>query len=68
MKVGDEILVKAKVVGLCSPMVINHRTVITGVRVEISEVFLENFNWLDVSNRIMFWIDPANSVLIAEKK
>mgnify|MGYP001563284277 FL=1 len=68
MKVGEEILIKAKVIGFCSPMYdpTKHRAITTAAMVYIEKVFGTEFS--NRGNGVTFWADPENFVLIAEKK
>jgi len=65
MKMEEEVLIKAKVIGLITNMQINSRAVATAARVEIGEA-------IDVvpgpGSKVTFLIDSANLVLIPEKK
>jgi len=65
MKMGEEVLIKVKVIGLITNMSMNRREGVTAARVEIDEA-------IDIvpgsGSGVNFLIDSANIMLIPEKK
>ena len=64
MKMGEEILIKGKVVGLMTNPAPDICTIGALAQIEISNISKTE----RVGNGVRFWIDSANLVLIPEKK